>query len=151
MNSLTGELNYTSIGRTVDINTDNYYTKAETDNAIKEVETQLKDYAKISYVNEQILNIKIPDVDLSDYYTKQQVDNLIPDIDYDNYYTKEEVNGLIPDTTGFALKTEIPDVSGFALKTEIPDTTGFVSEERVLELIEEHGGGNLPASEEGEF
>lgn len=121
MNSLTGELNYTSIGRTVDINTDDYYTKAETDNAIKEVETQLKDYAKISYVNEQILNIKIPDVDLSDYYTK------------------EEVNGLIPDTTGFALKTEIPD------------TTGFVSEERVLELIEEHGGGNLPASEEGEF
>ena len=133
MNSLTGELNYTSIGRTVDINTDDYYTKAETDNAIKEVETQLKDYAKISYVNEQILNIKIPDVDLSDYYTK------------------EEVNGLIPDTTGFALKTEIPDVSGFALKTEIPDTTGFVTEERVLELIEEHGGGNLPASEEGEF
>ena len=133
MNSLTGELNYTSIGRTVDINTDDYYTKVETDNAIKEVETQLKDYAKISYVNEQILNIKIPDVDLSDYYTK------------------EEVNRLIPDTTGFALKTEIPDVSGFALKADIPDTTGFVSEERVLELIEEHGGGNLPASEEGEF
>ena len=133
MDSLTGELNYTSIGRTVDINTDDYYTKAETDNAIKEVETQLKDYAKISYVNEQILNIKIPDVDLSDYYTK------------------EEVNGLIPDTTGFALKTEIPDVSGFALKTDIPDTTGFVSEDRVLELIEEHGAPALPASEEGEF
>ena len=116
MSSLTGELNYTSIGRTVDINTDDYYTKAETDNAIKEVEMQLKDYAKISYVNEQILNIKIPDVDLSDYYTKS------------------EVNDLIPDTTGYALKSEIPDVSGFTTMNAV-EAKGYQTEAQVNTLI----------------
>ena len=57
---------------------------------------------------------------------KQSVNNEFGYIK-NNYYTKTEIDDLIP------------------------DISGFVSEDRVLELIEEHGGGNLPASEEGEF
>lgn len=93
------------------------------------------------------------------------IDN--PEVDLTNYYTKGETDAAIqaaaPDLTGYALKTDIPDHSQYALKTEIPDTTGFTTmaaveekgyqtEEQVLALIAEHGGGGtLPASEEGEF
>lgn len=39
----------------------------------------------------------------------------------------------------------------YALKSDIPDTSGFTTEEQVIALIAEHGGGTLPASEEGAF
>lgn len=41
----------------------------------------------------------------------------------------------------------------YAKKTDIPDTSGFTTEEQVIALIAEHGGGggDLPASEEGAF
>lgn len=102
------------------------------ENYLKEnpVEVDLTGYATEKYVDDAIANIDVPDVDLSDYYTKSEVDNLIPSTSglATIGYVNEKFNSIV-----------------------IPDTTGFVDEERVLELIEEHGGGNLPASEEGEF
>jgi hypothetical protein len=115
------------------------------ENYLKEnpVEVDLTGYATETYVNEAVA--AIPQPDLSKYALKTDIPSTsglatekyvddkfnsieVPDVDLSDYYTKTEVDNLIP------------------------DTSGFVSEERVLELIEEHGGGgNLPASEEGEF
>ena len=45
------------------------------------------------------------------------------------------------------------DLSDYALKSEIPDVSAFKTEEEIIALIEEHGGGGevLPAAEEVEF
>lgn len=120
-------------------------------------------------------------VDLSNYYTKTQVDELIPDVSgfattedvaqavsdkvtanelstaIANFITDDELDVVIDnyvtknDLDEYAKLENIPDVSGYALKTEIPDVSGFQTEAQVIALIEEHGGGTLPASEEGEF
>jgi hypothetical protein len=85
----------------------------------------LEGYAKETYVDTAISNIKIPETDLSKYYNKEEIDALIPDVSdfitnipeeyitetelnnkgyltehqsLANYYTKTEVNNLIPTT-----------------------------------------------------
>lgn len=65
-------------------------------------------------------------------------------VEYD-HATMEEV-----EAKGYL--TEHQSLEGYALKSEIPDVSGYQTEEQVLALIAEHGGGtSLPASEEAEF
>ena len=121
-------------------------------------------FATKDYVADEIE--KIPQPDLSKYALKSEIPSTsglatekyvdekfnsieVPDVDLSNYYTKTQVDNLIPSTSGLAT---IGYVNEKFNSIVIPDTSGFVSEDRVLELIEEHGGGgDLPASEEGEF
>lgn len=99
-----------------------------------------------------INNIEGGNVDLSDYYTKTEVDEKLSDVDVDltGYYTAEQVDTEISNAIG-AIEIPEVDLTDYALKTDIPDTSGFTTEEDVIALIAEHGGGTLPASEEGAF
>ena len=87
--------------------------------------------ASEQYVQDQIA--AIPETDLSNYATISYVNTEIAkvvtggQVDLSNYYTKNETNA--------AIEAAQPDLSGYALKTEIPDTTGFTTEARVNELI----------------
>ena len=87
--------------------------------------------ASEQYVQNQIA--AIPETDLSDYATISYVNTEIAkvatggQVDLSNYYTKNETNA--------AIEAAKPDLSGYALKTEIPDTSGFTTEARVNELI----------------
>ena len=87
--------------------------------------------ASEQYVQDQIA--AIPETDLSDYATISYVNTEIAkvvtggQVDLSNYYTKNETNA--------AIEAAKPDLSGYALKSEIPDTTGFTTEARVNELI----------------
>lgn len=58
---------------------DNYYTKEETDKAIKDNSStvDLTGYATEAYVDEKVSGIEIPETDLSNYYTKEETDNAI--------------------------------------------------------------------------
>lgn len=146
MDVINAELNYTSIGKTVDVDLDNYYTKEETDALIPDItgfalKTEIPDVSKLALKTEIpdtsgfALKTEIPDT--TGFATEEYVNNAVSNVDVDlsNYYTKNEVNELIPDTTGFALKTEIPDVSGFALKSEIPSTSGLATQKYVDDAI----------------
>ena len=88
-------------------------------------------------------------VDLSNYYTKAQADEM--------FLTREDWEIAVP-----AFLTEIPEeylteeeandkYAKIADIPDVPDVSGFLTEEEVIALIKEHGGGSLPASEEGEF
>lgn len=96
-------------------------------------------------------------VDLSNYYTKAQTEEI--------FVTKEDFETIIPafltdvpdeyitedelEAKDYATVAQIPDVSAFLTADDI---SGFQTEEQVIALIKEHGGGGtLPASEEGEF
>ena len=87
--------------------------------------------ASEQYVRDQIA--AIPETDLSNYATISYVNTEIAkvvtggQVDLSNYYTKNETNA--------AIEAAKPDLSGYALKTEIPDTSGFTTEARVNELI----------------
>ena len=87
--------------------------------------------ASEQYVQDQIA--AIPETDLSDYATISYVNTEIAkvvtggQVDLSNYYTKNETNA--------AIEAAKPDLSGYALKSEIPDTSGFTTEARVNELI----------------
>ena len=59
------------------INISNYYTKAEVDTAIENVEVDLTGYATEEYVTNAINNIDIPETDLTNYYTKPETDAAI--------------------------------------------------------------------------
>ena len=87
--------------------------------------------ASEQYVQDQIA--AIPETDLTDYATISYVNTEIAkvatggQVDLSNYYTKNETNA--------AINAAKPDLSGYALKSEIPDTSGFTTEARVNELI----------------
>lgn len=136
-------------GGSVDLS--NYYTKAQTDKAIAEA----------------VNGIEIPEIpDTSLFVTGE--------------YVQTAINASLPDLTPYAKRDDIPDVSGFiseipaeyvtdtelnakgyltehqslegyAKTSDIPDVSGFQTQEQVIALIAEYGGGSLPASEEGEF
>ena len=76
-------------------------------------------------------------VDLTGYATTEYVDNAVNSVDLSNYATKEDVSTALSDK-----------VSSDELDKA---TAQFVTEEQVIALIEEHGGGTLPVSEEAEF
>ena len=64
----------------------------------------------------------------------------------DEYVTDAEL-----DAKGYL--TEHQSLADYAKKSEIPDVSAYQTEEQVIALITEYGGGggSLPASEEAEF
>ena len=132
-------------GGSVDLS--NYYTKAQTDAKIEErIDYYCHDFATQDYVDDAIANIDIPEVDLSGLATVDYVDNAVDNID-------------LPDVSGFvtaeyvqtSINQSLPDMTQYAKNEDIPDVSGFQTQEQVIALIEEYGGGTLPASEDGEF
>jgi hypothetical protein len=135
----------------IQVDLSDYYTKAETDDAIEQAvaaipEPDLSDYAKKSeipstsglatekYVDDAIADIDIPSTAglATEKYVQEQIKKIdIPDTDLSNYYNKQEVDAKIPDTSGFALKSEIPDTSKFI--TEVP--AEYVTETELGEAI----------------
>jgi hypothetical protein len=73
---------------------------------------------------------------------KQQIANMVvipaPDVDLSNYYTKSETEALIPNTSGFITMSAV-------------EAKGYLTEEQVIALINQHGGGSLPNGEGVEF
>ena len=122
------------------------------------------------YVDEAVANVK-PEVDLSNYYTKTQVDGIVDTIELtpgpQGPIGETGPQGPIGETgpqgpigeTGPKGDPGAPGedyVLTEADKQEIAnlvDTSRFTTQEDVIALIAEYGGGggNLPASEEGEF
>jgi hypothetical protein len=81
-------------------------------------------------------NENMPAVTGASLATKEYVDEAVKDVDVD--------------LSEYAKKTDIPDTTGFITMPEVEDK-GYQTEAQVIALIAEHGGGNLPASEEGAF
>lgn len=85
-NFVNQEIAKATLGGEVDLS--GYYTKTETDAAIKEAveavevpeAADLTGYATEKYVDTAISNIEHPTTDLSNYYTKSEVDSKIPDV-----------------------------------------------------------------------
>lgn len=130
-----------------DIDLSNYYTKPEVDTAITEA----------------VEAIDIPEVDLSNYYNKEQVDEKIETIELtpgpqgepgkdgaDGAPGKDGQDYVLTDEDKQEIAASV-NLEEYAKKSDIPDTSGFTTEEQVIALIAEHGGGTLPASEEGAF
>ena len=95
-----------------------------------------------------ITSADIPEVDLTGYAKTEDIPDVsgfITEIPAE-YVTETELN-----SKGYL--TEHQDLSSYALKTEIPDVSGYQTEEQVIALIAEYGGGggSLPASEEVGF
>lgn len=80
-------------GAGIDFN--NYYTKAQVDELIDNVEVDLTDYYTKSEVNELLENVDA-DVDLSNYYNKGEVDILIDNSEQDiKDYVGTELNSQL--------------------------------------------------------
>ena len=130
-----------------DIDLSSYYTKSETDAAIKSAvdaieipepeEVDLSNYYTKTETDSAIDKkiAAIPAVDLSDYALKSEIPSTtglatetyvdekfnsidIPDVDLSNYYTKSEVDGLIPDTSGFTTMSEV-EAKGYQTETQV--------------------------------
>ena len=143
----------------------NYYTKSETDIAIKSAVNAINvpnvsNLATKDELQEAINSIEHPLIDLTGYATKSFVEEKIAeipgvDVDLSNYYTKTEVENLIPDVSNFATKDELPvvptkvselendagyltqhqDLSDYAKKSELPSIEGLASEDFVRSEI----------------
>lgn len=121
-----------------EINNAGYVTKAYADDRIiEQIDYYCHDFVTADYVDDAIADI---DVDLTDYVKNSDLEakgyiTTIPS----EYVTENELS-----SKGFLTSKDIPD---------IPDVSAFVTEEDVIALIAEHGGGGgtLPASEESEF
>ena len=109
--------------------------------ALKTEIPSIEGLATETYVNEKIASI--PEVDLSGYALKSEIPTV-----------PTKTSDLTNDS-GFITSADVPevDLSNYALKTEIPDVSAYQTEEQVIALISEYGGGggSLPASEEAEF
>ena len=90
------------------------------------------------YVDQAVANVK-PEVDLSNYYTKTQVDEIVDTIE------------LTPGPQGPQGEDYVLTEADKQEIANLVDTSRFTTKEDVIALIAEYGGGNLPASEEGEF
>lgn len=103
-----GNVALTAVGAEEDINLTNYYTKAEVDELIENIdipETDLTGYATETYVDEAVKNVKV-DVDLTDYAKKTDipdVSDFISEIP-DEYITESKLNAK-----GYATKAELND------------------------------------------
>ena len=155
----------------IQIDLSDYYTKAETNDAIEQAvaaipEVDLSEYAKKSeipsttglatekYVQEQIAKIEIPETDLTDYATKQYVGEEIAkaqlsggDVDLTGYATEKYVDDAIA-----AIEHPTTDLSNYYNKQEvdakIPDTSKFITEvpaEYVTETELNQALANLPS------
>lgn len=104
-----------------DVDLSGYYTKTETDAAIKKA----------------VDEIDIPETDLSNYYNKQEVDAKIPDTS--GFALKTE----IPSLEGYAKTTDIPDVSGFLTEVPAEYVTETELEEALANIPTGGGGGSV--------
>ena len=104
-------------------------------------------------------------VDLTDYYTKEETNTAIkdavdaidiPEVDFTGYATEKYVD----DAVAAIEIPEVPSLDGYATESyvdtaidniDIPDVSQFQTEEQVIALIKEHGGGSYPNYEEVEF
>ena len=107
----------------VSVDLSNYYTKEQTDEKIQAA----------------VDNIDIPEVDLTGYATESFVDTRVAQ---DTQATQNWANQTFVTKEDWELV--IP-----AFLTKVPDE--YTTQEEVIALIAEYGGGTLPASEEGEF
>lgn len=148
-----------------------FVTESEVDQKISAIPTQdLSKYA---------LKTDIPDVSgfiteiPSEYVTETELNAkgyLTEHQSLENYATKDYVSNAlapyaktedIPDVSGFL--TEIPseyiteselNAKGYATTEQIPDVSAYQTQEQVIALIQQYGGGggeSLPVSEEAEF
>lgn len=110
----------------------------------------LPELATKEYVDEAIANVDISGIDLTGYATEEYVNEAVKNVEVDltGYATEDYVKSAIE-----AIEIPEVDLSDYALKSEIPDVSGFKTEEEIIALIEEHGGGGevLPAAEGVEF
>lgn len=126
-------------------NTDNLTLGAQRVKAVEEVyvgaEAPTEDKGYKVWVNPE-------ETKLTELATKEYVDEAIKNVDISGYATTEYVDSAIE-----AIEIPEVDLSGYALKEDIPDVSAFKTEEEIIALIEEHGGGGeaLPAAEESEF
>lgn len=125
----------------------------------------LEGYAKttdIPDVSGFALKSEIPSVEglATETYVQEKI-AAIPEVDLSGYALKSEIPTVptktsdLTNDSGFITSADIPevDLSNYALKTEIPDVSAYQTQEQVIALIAEYGGGggSLPASEEVGF
>lgn len=146
---------------------ENYDTSEQVDakiNAIEIPEVDLSDYAKksdIPDVSGFALKTEIPSIEglATETYVQEKI-AAIPEVDLSGYALKSEIPTVptktsdLTNDSGFITSADVPevDLSNYALKTEIPDVSAYQTQEQVIALIQEYGGGgSLPASEEVGF
>ena len=125
----------------------------------------LEGYAKITDIPDVsgfALKSEIPSVEglATETYVQEKI-AAIPEVDLSSYALKSEIPTVptktsdLTNDSGFITSADIPevDLSNYALKTEIPDVSAYQTQEQVIALIAEYGGGGgtLPASEEVGF
>ena len=130
--------------------------------ALKTEIPSIEGLATETYVQEKIA--AIPEVDLSSYALKTEIPTVptkTSDLTNDSgFITSADVPEV--DLSSYALKNKIKliinryienDEIGMIQKIEIPDVSAFQTQEQVIALIKEYGGGggSLPASEEVGF
>lgn len=111
------------------------------------------------YVDQAVANVK-PEVDLSNYYTKTQVDGIVDTIELtpgpqgpagavgpqgERGPVGEKGDPGAPGADYVLTEVDKQEIANLV------DTSRFTTQEDVIALIAQYGGGNLPASEEGEF
>ena len=99
-----------------DINFDNYYTKAEVDAKIDDIETGGGS-----------------DVDLSNYYTKTETETYVSGKIAEAQLSGE---GGSVDLSAYALKTDIPDVSNYVTMAQV-EAKGYQTADQVQTAINE--------------
>ena len=125
----------------------------------------LEGYAKITDIPDVsgfALKTEIPSIEglATETYVQEKIAS-IPEVDLSSYALKSEIPTVptktsdLTNDSGFITSADVPevDLSNYALKTEIPDVSAYQTEEQVIALIKEYGGGggSLPASEEVGF
>ena len=125
----------------------------------------LEGYAKITDIPDVsgfALKTEIPSIEglATETYVQEKIAS-IPEVDLSGYALKSEIPTVptktsdLTNDSGFITSADVPevDLSNYALKTEIPDVSAYQTEEQVIALIKEYGGGggSLPASEEVGF
>ena len=125
----------------------------------------LEGYAKITDIPDVsgfALKSEIPSIEglATETYVQEKIAS-IPEVDLSGYALKSEIPTVptktsdLTNDSGFITVADVPevDLSNYALKTEIPDVSAYQTQEQVIALIAEYGGGggSLPASEEVGF
>ena len=123
---------------------------------------QLAYESEIPDVSGFALKTEIPSIEglATETYVQEKI-AAIPEVDLSSYALKSEIPTVptktsdLTNDSGFITSADVPevDLSNYALKTEIPDVSAYQTQEQVIALIAEYGGGggSLPASEEVGF
>lgn len=133
-------------------------------NSIEIPDVDLEGYATEKFVTDKIAEAQLSggDVDLSNYYNKSEVDKKIEDIELtpgpagkDGYTPVKGVDYFdgAPGEPGKDGEDYVLTADDKAEIAALVDVSGFTTEEQVIALIAEYGGGggDLPAAEGVEF